>query len=359
MVHLFIASSILLALIGSERRITAIYKIAFLSIFFFAAFRYMYGNDYLNYLEAFWIIKDGGQKFSQEILYVILNKLTPSFHVLIAITSAFFVCILYNFLIKNVPIQYAWIGMFILLINPYIFLVNLSAIRQCLAMTFFILATHLIYTRKYHWYIISILLAALFHKSALILLPICFIVTPKPVHNKHVWLILFIVFALFFFVDLDQLLFWGASFFQDKNYIYFAQQDSQNSLRATLLTSLYFFYTLFNLPKMNGKTLVFCKLYLIGTILGVLAFRFSMFTRIQMYFDVFSVVALPMIFKAVQDKGYIYIDPNNALLAFWQCINKYAFPILLVSIYLLRYYSFFTNPLWYRFNEYHTIFSLL
>jgi hypothetical protein len=165
---------------------------------------------------------------------------------------------------------------------------------------------------------------------------------------------------LFVFVfDITKIAQQVVSWFNDKNYQYFANQDLTNSTRATLLTSAYFIYTLFNLPKLEGKALVYGKIYLFSPILGIFAYRMAMFTRFQMYFDFFSVVALPQIFIAVNKQGPISINRRNVLLTMWDCINKYALPILLIVIYLLRYYSFFTNPEWWLFFKYYTIFRVI
>ena len=40
-------------------------------------------------------------------------------------------------------------------------------------------------------------------------------------------------------------------------------------------------------------------------------------------------------------------------------INLYIFPSALLVIYIARYYSFFTNPMWSSFATYHTIFEAL
>ena len=55
-------------------------------------------------------------------------------------------------------------------------------------------------------------------------------------------------------------------------------------------------YLIFNLGKTDGKTASYTKIYLVAIICGLLAYRVSAFTRIQMYFDVFSVVYLPYLF---------------------------------------------------------------
>jgi hypothetical protein len=202
--------------------------------------------------------------------------------------------------------------------------------------------------------------AALFHTSAILLLPFCLIINTRPVKPWACWLILLGTLILLMSSNLLlNIVVWVATQFGDVNYIVMAEQDMQNSIRATLLTSVYFFYVLFNLPKLKGKHLIFGKLYLLSPLLGVLAREISMLTRLQMYFDIFAIVALPGIFMAVRSRGPVKINQRNVLITFWDCVNKYAMPVLIVTIYLLRYYSFFTNDMWESFFTYRTIFLLL
>ena len=127
-------------------------------------------------------------------------------------------------------------------------------------------------------------------------------------------------------------------------------QGTTNSLRATVLTGVYFVYVAINLVHLKGYKLLCGKLYLIGLLFGMLAFYFSMITRLQMYFDIFSVVAIPAIME-----HYI----RNASGKWRKLINLYLFPGLIFAIYLARYYTFFTNPMWESFNTYHTIFEAI
>ena len=130
-----------------------------------------------------------------------------------------------------------------------------------------------------------------------------------------------------------------------------------NSVRATLLSSIYMIYVALNIKKLRGDALVYSKLYLIGAVLGVVAFKLSALTRIQMYFDIFAVISLPSVFQCTLERGDIIIGKNNIVVTIWEILNKYALPVLILLIYLLRYYSFFTNPMWRSFTEYETIFS--
>lgn len=358
MVHLVIAAAVVLALFGRNNN-KHIQCFAFILLFLFAAIRYQYGNDYLSYQELFTMIKAGLDPNDGEPLFAVLCQLMPSYYWLIALTSAFFLYMMFRFITKNLPSEYVWVGLFIFVINTNLFLMNLSSLRQCLAVMIFFVAVDMAYERKPVQYIALVALAALFHKSLWVMLPLYFFITDKPVKIWQVLLVVGGVGAALMMVDLQKLAENVAAIFNDKNYIYYAQTDLGTSLRATLLTSCFFIYTLFNLPRLEGKPLAYAKLYLLSPVLGIFAFRMFMFARLQMLFDIFSVVALPLIFINTQKRGAIVINQDNVLLTLWDCVNKYAMPVVLVLIYFLRYYSFFTNEMWEPFFHYDTIFSLL
>ena len=359
MVHFLLALAVFFAILGYKNKY--VQRIAFVVLFAFAALRYMYGNDYRNYFLWFRHIHNGGEsQFRTEILYNALNRWLPSFPVLVALTSLLLIWVVYRLITKHLPTQLAWIGVFIFVVNPVLFLMNLSAIRQSIAACIFIIAVNFAYRKKYVWYLLLVIAAALFHKTAVLLLPLCLIINAKPVKPWVCWAIFGGTLTMLLFSQpLTNFALWVAERFGDKNYIYWLGQEMQNSLRATLLTSVFFFYTLYNLPRLTGKGLVFAKLYLISPWLGVLAKEIAMLTRFQIYFEIFSVVALPIIFMQVRSRGPVTVNRRNVLITYGDCINKYVMPPLIVIIYLLRYYSFFTNDLWKSFFTYRTIFELL
>ncbi len=356
MVHFIVVVAVMISFLGSASS-KHIHRVSFFMLFCFAAIRYDYGNDYMSYMNKYLYIHAGRWEFDAEPLFNLMCTIIPSYFLLIALISLAFVWVMYWFITKNLPNKYVFVGLFIFLVNPMLFLTNLSSLRQCLAMLVYIFAVEAGYRRKIWSYFFLVVLAALFHKSAWFLLPLYFFLDSKPVNVKMVFIIMAAVLLAVIAMDLRGLAQQVAEWFGDKNYIYYAQKDRENTLRATLLTALYFVYTLANLPKLKGKYLVYGKLYLISTIFGLFAYQMSMFTRFQMFFDVYSVVALPMIFKAELDTGVIPIRRDNPLITIWGCCNRYVMPILLIMVYLMRYYSFFVNPMWKKFFEYHTILS--
>lgn len=358
MVHLILFGVIIIAYALKNYR-ERYQAIPFIVLFLFSSLRYQYGNDYNNYLRMFNLTKIGVNYSNIENGYELLNKIFPNFYLLVFALSFFYIAVIYWLIKNNVKKEYIWISVFVFCINPSLFLVNLSALRQCIAMCLFVIATENIIDKNLVRYVVIILFATLFHKSAVLLLPIYFVINTKSFNRKHVAAIIVIVGVLFFRFDIPKLVNRVIAWFGNSNYTYYASSNITNSLRATILSSLYMIYVLLNINKISGEKAVYIKLYLIGTILGVMAFRMSMLTRIQMYFDIFSVVAIPAIIEQIPMTGRIYIKRNRPIATVLDLRNRYILPCTLVLIYLLRYYSFFTNPMWSSFRTYKTILSLI
>lgn len=359
MVHVILASAVLIALLGKKRSRYAL-PAGFFVLFMFAALRYMYGNDYRGYLSEYNAIRQGWRsQFDDEVLFKLLNQISPSFYILIAITSLIFILAVYKLVKQNLSRRYAWMGLFIFAVCPYIFLVNLSSVRQCLAMVVFMAAVRYGMERKWLPYVLLIVISALFHKSAVILLPVYLILGGKQFKKWHAVIVLAGILLLTLLVDFNALIQRSVGWFKDANYIHYANSEQHNSLRATLLTGIYFAYVLLNMDKLEGKQLVYAKLSLIGYGVGILAFQVSMLTRIQMYFDIFTIITIPTIMETINAKGKIPVNLEKPQETVWRCVNKYVFPTLIIMVYFLRYYSFFTTPTWEAFYTYKTIFSIM
>lgn len=358
MIHLIFISVILIAFLGRKNNLC--YKISFLILAIVSCLRYMYGSDYYSYYLEYKHIQNGyNSPFENEWLFTFFNKIAPSFYVLIVATSLFFIWVIYRLLCDNLQEQQIWIGISVFLISPYLYLMNLSAIRQCMAMCFFIISIRAIEERNIKKYIFLIIVAALFHKSAIVLLPVYFVVNDKKVKNIDIVGIILLIVFLLSFSGLYDAVEKVAVLFNDSNYMAYLAKEEGNTIRATLLSSVYCIYILFNLPRMEGKNIIYGKLYLFSTIFVLLAYKMSTLSRIQMYFDIFSVVVIPYLLNISNINGKVKIYHQNILKTVWEFVNRYILPILILVIYLLRYYSFFTNPMWQSFVKYRTILDLL
>jgi transmembrane protein EpsG len=311
----------------------------FATLFLFSALRYDYGTDYMEYYNIHTALNAGLPAWGQnDLLFKQINLWISNFYLLIALMSLFYILVIYNMIKKNLKIRYYWFAVLILIINPYLFLVQLSSIRQTLAICFFIIAINYAVKRNLLVYSLLVLTATGFHASAIILFPIYFLLNDTKLKKRtFIVIISFLIFLLVtpvFDILANRLL-----EYMPQHYNLYYEQGLQNSIRSTLLSSFYFFFVLFNINKLEGREMIYGKLSLISTVIALLAFKVSMVTRIGMYFDIFLIITIPQIFLKIKSKLY-----------------RQVLFIMMIVIYLLRYYSFFTHPSWSQaYGIYRTI----
>jgi len=314
--------------------------ITFIILFLFLALRYDYGNDYMSYYYIHEAVNYGLSVWGEnDILYKTLNLLIPNYYWFITVISLFYIIVIYCLIKNNLQANKYWFATLILLINPYLFLIHLSSLRQTIAICFFILAVIFGIKRNIFMYYLFNIVAIGFHSSAILLLPLYFLLNESKI-NKEIIVFICVLILVLLFTPLYEKIVYVVLKYLPRHYNYYYEQGFKNSLRATMISSYYFFLTLLNINKLENKEIIYGKLYLIATILSILAVKSSMISRIGMYFDIFSIITIPHIFSKIKMKA-----------------NKHLLFIIMLIIYLLRYYSFFTNPLWESYVKYKTILS--
>ena len=308
------------------------YILTFSTLFLFLALRYNYGNDYLSYFTIHNQINSGMSAWGEnDTLFKYLNLTIKNFYWLIAFISMFYIVTIYY-------LNEYWISIFLLLFNPYLFLIHLSSLRQTIAICFIIWAVNLGIKRGFFSYLILILIACGFHKSAIVMLPLYFFMKESKIKKNNIITILIILTILMTTPLLNSILNKIIIYFPN-NYKFYLEQGLQNSITSTLISGIFFIITILNINKLDGKSIVYGKLYLVSTIISILAFKVSMISRIGMYFDVFMIIAIPNILSKVKNRLY-----KSILL------------ITIISICILRYVLFFTDPIWNEaYGTYRTI----
>ena len=361
--------------------------ISFVIVFLFMALRYEFGNDYINYRFIHSDMHHGyiSAWHQRNFLFVITNLIISNFYWLIAIISFCYLIAFHLLIRQNLKSNQYWFALLLLLINPSLFLIHLSAIRQALAIAIFILAVHLrqkkfrlfrigeeinykrnigklsliadsetfriqnqstkitfVYSNIINFIIYTLLIinAAGMHTSALLLLPAYFFLNQKKVTKNFKISLCFFIIVMIFTPVYQIVIDFGLRFFPEYSY-HFLPGEGLNFGIGALVNTLFFFLLIFlNIDKLEGKELVYGKLYLIAITFTFIARVSPMITRIGMYFDVFIIVTIPIIFSKIK-KGHL----KNILFAF------------MLIIYIARLRSFFNDPIWWSFLEYRTIFN--
>lgn len=154
-------------------------KISFVAIFCFMAFRYFFGNDYETYFDLFQRVVNNPEIAFDEKMYaffepgwLFLNWVCRplGFFGMNILISAFYSLAWYKFIKKYVSPKYYWLSLFFFIFNPWILIVHTSIMRQMLAVTILTRMPSLVLGKRIKELIFIILLAGLFHYSALVIL---------------------------------------------------------------------------------------------------------------------------------------------------------------------------------------------
>lgn len=142
------------------------------------------GIDYKQYETYFKQVHDGGWSFlvssangyrvepGYSLLNYIVSLFTGDVHIYMLVVSIIIITLTAVLLYKYSPIP--WIGMFVFASFGF-FGNSLSFIRQSIAIAIFLFSIHFLKNKKFVPYLLIILLAATFHKSMVIMIPVYFI----------------------------------------------------------------------------------------------------------------------------------------------------------------------------------------
>lgn len=345
--------AVLFAYLTRYRNVKYGLKISFILIFIFLALRYMFGNDYIAYLNVFEEINDFNEydfferTNRMEIGWLFLCRLFRpfGFFAMIAVLAVFNSVIYYNFIKKYVPIELYWFAVFIYVFSPGFMLTQLTAMRQSLSILVFIFSLDYLFKKEAIRFFLCVGLATLFHNSAIILIPIYFIGFFNWRINKFTAFIIFSIFiSLFYFSS------YFSNYLTDYIGIYFKlyfdtysdfEPATIDSGLGVLYLSILFVLTIYYEKFQNRETALVFKIAIISFMFIPLGMLLLFFGRIEMYFSIGLIIAYPLIFKGIKSH-----------------ILKLMFSTILILITLYTYFLFFNSEVYRKsFETYQTIFS--
>lgn len=164
-----------------ERRM--LYLLAFLPMLIISGFRYMVGVDYNSYAWIFSAITKSGEKTHVEAGYELLNKLWGFFSddfVGVFVLSSIVILLFFAAAIYGES-ENRLLSIFLFITLGYFFY-SMNSVRHFMALSIFFFATRYMKTvsvKNFIKFAILILIAASFHKIALICIPIYFVFTTR------------------------------------------------------------------------------------------------------------------------------------------------------------------------------------
>lgn len=146
-----------------------------------SSFRYDVGMDYLAYEEMFNLITIGQEQDVSELGFVLLCKMcaiiSGSAQMMFMVCAIFTILLLYkSFRLFSPNIV---MSLFFFMCMGQLYLTTFNAVRQYIAIAIFTYSIKFILEKKVMKYVLSILVATLFHNTAIILLPLYYLLPKK------------------------------------------------------------------------------------------------------------------------------------------------------------------------------------
>lgn len=299
------------------------------------AFRFKVGTDYMNYVNDFYIRKNMYDyelfnSFNIEILFLLIQKIAiiiNDYQLMFAICSFLTILIMYKAILSNKGKSAIGLVFFLYLFLHYT--TSFNIIRQGVAITIVAFSYKFIFTKEFKKYILCIILASMFHLTAIFFLPVYLINAKNKFTRKHIKWIFFVIIILGILNYNTILNFFATS---DSMYKYSAYTiNNTGNNREIILNTLILIVVLLikkPLEKYDDKNKLYIYFLIINWILSFTGIISPYIKRIAMYFgisDIFILASIPNILKNKKQKMLVLF-----------IIILYGFSIFIISTYILK-----------------------
>lgn len=275
----------------------------FLTLFIISAFRFYVGTDFKGYIGVYNSVIDGTYvNYGFEPGYDILMRITSIFsnnNRLIFVVTSFIIIGAFFLTFEDFSINY-YITVF-LFVTMYFYFNSFNIIRQFIAISIIFSSLRFIRKRELMKFIIFVLLAAIFHKTALIAIIIYFIRDINLSKKKY----FLITLGSIMLVPLIPI-FMKALVMIVPKYKAYLNFNAGSGLGTTsmimfiiLIISIHFKDKLLNNDSFNN---LYINTTMIAFIFQILSEANTLFTRVSMYFYIFTIVLIPQLIDISEDK---------------------------------------------------------
>ncbi|SEP66865.1 transmembrane protein EpsG [Virgibacillus subterraneus] len=247
------------------------------------------------------------------------------------ITNVLIVMVLYNYSRMIEISLYVYI-------TGGLFLVSMNGIRQVLAAAIAFTATKYLIEGSFVKYALVIVLSSFFHQSALILLPIYFLVRFKAWSKATVVLLMLSVFIVIGFDYFSALLFSALDDTQYSHYKSFSEGGA-NFLRVAVAAApiVIAYLGRDKLRRIFPESDYIVNMAILGLVFMIISTQNWIFARISIYFELYQIVLISWVVKVFtkKDQKFIYFGIVACYLAYYFFENVINLNILYKSDYLI------------------------
>ncbi|MCH1624886.1 EpsG family protein [Fredinandcohnia quinoae] len=277
-----------------------------------------------------WNLVQEQKDFGFGVLMVLLNYVSNHPQTIIIATS-----ILINILVFRTLYKYCArieLGIF-LFITTGCFALSMNGIRQFIAAAIIFCAIKLVIEGKWKLYFFVVLLAATFHGSAIIMIPVYFIIRRKAWSwSTFILTVCSILGYLSFNLLIPFISNVMAGTQYENNLNYLAEKDSGvNIIRIFVhaVPVILAFWKRKRLQEVWNKSDIFVNLSVLNLIIMVFSYYSWIISRIAFYFQIFNILLIPLIIIFCFDK-------KTSLFLYYSCFVLYTGYFYYEMVYMFK-----------------------
>ncbi|MDM5157357.1 EpsG family protein [Bacillus sp. DX1.1] len=294
---------------------------------------YFYMYSY-SHNEFDWKTIDFTGDFGFDLLQMVLQNFSKDPQIMV-----FIVALVTNVLI--VITLYKYSRMFEVALFVYItggmYLVSMNGIRQFLAAAVIFTATKFIFNGNWKKYILIVLLAATIHKSALVLIPIYFLVRREAWAWGTYILLFFSVIIVIGFNQFSESLFAALESTQYGHYKDFAEGGA-NVLRVAVsaVPIIIAYFGREKLREVFPKSDYIVNMSLIGLVFMIISTQNWIFARFSIYFSLYQLILISwiVVLFCKKDRKFVYYGLLLCYLIYYFYENVISLGIMYTSKYI-------------------------
>ena len=286
----------------------------FLILTFLACFRkYTVGADtpqfWNNFLKMMDPEKLQNMRYEMGFMWLcqLIQLFTKNPQFLLIITSIFINASVFLFIKKHSK-NYLFSTLLYITLNFYFSFICLM--RQGIAIAILLYAMDFLFVKKYIKFIVTVLIASLFHSSCVFCLG--FLVLPFIRSNKRIILLTIVASIICFALSRPLFLFVASTFADYSKYIN-SQYAQPSYISAGLYTLTNFLFLLCgfvipskknvsNIVQKDKKYIILSYILAIGTIISAISMGVSIFNRFFIYFNFFNVIWVANCLELIEDE---------------------------------------------------------
>lgn len=246
--------------------------------------------------------------FGFSLLSLALIQISTDPQILIFTTAL--ITNLFNIITFNKYKSYLELQVYLYITSGY-YTVTMNGIRQCLAAAILFACTNVIIDGKFKKYLIIVLLASTIHKSALILIPVYYIVRQEAWSKQIVKLIILSVIGVIFYNQLEPILF---KLIGNTQYGHYSQfNEGGSSFIRTVVNAVPVILAYLKRNELKEKwdnSNIFVNISVINLVFVAFGMYQWIFNRFTMYFQLYNFILLPYIIKNCfkgKEKRLLYV----------------------------------------------------